>query len=344
MRWRQILLAAAFAIGAGYVFYRSEGATLTVALAVALLVYAGVRVLIATFYRSLYWLHRDGRRSRECRGCGRQISRRAGDLVTKCHHTIHQHPHDHKPPGECGWIAGWPGTRLLTRSVFTRQFVRSISWQRLGVIALAAVLLFTPVSISAGGAVGGSSGTSAAATGGAATPPPTDSPTATATETRVAASDYTAPHDVNESKVERLVVQYLNEERTNRGRSDLQRRDDLSRVATSYAQTLAEYKSVGHEVGGTTPEQRYQRSGVRCRYSGENAAQTAYATTVDASYGDRHFDNEVELARGLVEQWMHSPPHRENMLSGSHIAVGVGVNLSRQGSTWYVYAVQNFCR
>jgi hypothetical protein len=51
MRWRQAILAAALAIGAAYIFYRFGRATL----AVALPVYAGVRVLIGVYFQSLYW-------------------------------------------------------------------------------------------------------------------------------------------------------------------------------------------------------------------------------------------------------------------------------------------------
>jgi uncharacterized protein YkwD len=331
MRWRQILLAAAFAIGAGYVFYRSEGATLTVALAVALLVYAGVRVLIATFYRSLYWLHRDGRRSRECRGCGRQISRRAGDLVTKCHHTIHQHPHDHKPPGECGWIAGWPGTRLLTRSVFTRQFARSVTWQRLGVIALAAVLLFTPVSITAGTGAGGA----AAAAGGTATP--VRSATVTETPTETATPYLENSQAIDETTVEQLIFQGVNDRRDERGMAAYSYNGQAAEAAEEHARHMARNNYFSHtEPNGETQEERY----AFCD-GGENAAKTWVFREVRQEDGTVYYTSADELAAGVVTQWMDSDPHRERGIYGEWwSSAGVGVAITDSGE---VYAVMGFC-
>jgi uncharacterized protein YkwD len=344
MRWGQVALAATVAIAVAALAHVLEEATVTATVAIGLLSYASVRILIGTFYRSIYWLNRDNpHTSRQCRSCGREIHRQKGDLVVRCRHRVGHK--QHKPVHECGWIEGWPITRFFTRSVFARQFRRSISWKRLGVVGLACILLFTPISISVGGMLAGGPGASVAAAG-ESTPTATERTTAakTGSETTATQRPQTAPQDVDLNKVERLTVQYVNEERAERGRSKLDRRADLSRVAGEYAQTMAEYERVGHEVGGTTPEERYRSAAVQCQYSGENAAQTAYQITIDTSYGERYYENEDELARGLVEQWVNSPRHRENMFSGTHRAIGVGVEFKNQGGTWYVYAVQDFCR
>jgi uncharacterized protein YkwD len=150
--------------------------------------------------------------------------------------------------------------------------------------------------------------------------------------------------ELNETRVEQLVVQELNRERTRRDRTRLGTRRDLSAVADSYAQTMAEYGDSGHELGGTTPEQRYQETGVACRYTGENAANTWYRTEIDTFDGGHYYANASELAGGLVTQWMQSPPHRRIMLSDQHTAVGVGISIKWEKDAWAVYAVADFCR
>lgn len=153
-----------------------------------------------------------------------------------------------------------------------------------------------------------------------------------------------AGDELNETHVERLVVHELNQERANRERSRVTRYSQLSDVSDSYARTMAEYGDSGHRLGGTTPEERYLRAGVSCQYSGENAAKTWYQTEMDSADGTRYYGNASELASGLVNQWMQSPPHRRIMLSNEHMAVGVGIAIQWEDDGWAVYAVMDFCR
>ena len=149
--------------------------------------------------------------------------------------------------------------------------------------------------------------------------------------------------ELNETHVEALVVQELNQERTQRGRGRLTTRPDLAAVSDTYAQTMAEYGDSGHGLGGTTPEERYLQTGVSCQYTGENAAKTWYRTEIDGLDRTRYYGNASELADGLVTQWMQSPPHREIILMGRHTAVGVGVSVKYEDEGYAVYAVTDFC-
>lgn len=334
MRWRQALLAAAFALGAATYLVSVRGVGLTVSLAIALLVYAGVRVLLGTYYRSRYWYPRPGRNTRECRRCGRRISRRGGDLVTKCYHRINQHHANPKPEQECGWIPGWPGTRLLTRSVVARQFLRSITWQRLGVIALAGLLLVTPISISAGGAFGGASATSAGA--GPTATPVAASDTATATATATAYPDDS--ERINETSVERKIFEGVNDRRGDRSMAPYSYNERAADAAEDHADHMAQNDYFSHtEPNGETQEERY----AFCD-GGENAAKTWVFQEIDTDWNGvvRH-TSEQELAEGIVSQWMYSDPHRERGIYGEWwSSAGVGVSITETGE---VYAVMGLC-
>ncbi|WP_435067692.1 CAP domain-containing protein [Haloplanus sp. C73] len=342
MRWRQAILAAALALAAAAMLY-ADGASLTVAVATALLVYVGIRALIATYYRTKYWYHRDDtRHSRQCQRCGRRVSRRAGDTVIRCYHRINQHPHVAKPEQQCDWVEGWPVTRLFTRSVFARQFRRSITWKRLGVIVLACVLLFTPISISAGGAL-------SSAGGAAATTNATATPTATATP-----DQNTAGENLNRSEIEHYLRRYINEERTNRGLRKLDRDSDLIEIARYHSRDMARLGYFAHESpGGGTMEDRYEKFGYQCRVStggdrylsgAENIAYTVAFSRVDSpTEGTVLLTTEKEIARHLANNWMNSPPHKENILREPWENVGHGIYITQINGEVRVYATQNFC-
>jgi uncharacterized protein YkwD len=91
---------------------------------------------------------------------------------------------------------------------------------------------------------------------------------------------------------------------------------------------------------------RYQQFGYQCRAptgdgtyltGGENIAQTWYDTPIR---GGVQYTTEAELARGLVNQWMNSSGHRENVLADAWRNEGVGISVTDEGK---VYATQNFC-
>ncbi len=94
---------------------------------------------------------------------------------------------------------------------------------------------------------------------------------------------------------------------------------------------------------------RYERSGYTCRAptgdgsyltGGENIAQTWYDTAVTTDGGTVRHTTERELARGIVNQWMNSQGHRENVLTPAWRNDGIGIYVAEKGK---VYATQNFC-
>jgi Cysteine-rich secretory protein family len=114
----------------------------------------------------------------------------------------------------------------------------------------------------------------------------------------------------------REIFRLLNQERTQGGLPALQWDDRLANAAVDHTRLLAEHKELSHQFNHEPAlRQRYVRYNIRLDRAGENVA----------------YDSTVE---GAHEGFMHSPPHRANILSPDYDAVGVGVIFS--GDRYYV--------
>jgi uncharacterized protein YkwD len=165
----------------------------------------------------------------------------------------------------------------------------------------------------------------------------TDSPRQTATDT----------HDdgLKIIKTERWVWRYTNAERSQRGLNNVSYAPRVARVARDHSENMATHDYIGHtEPNGETGEERYQ--GI-CDYSGdgytfgENAAGAYHERSFVAWGTDEtvYLATEKEVARYLVDGWMRSEGHRENILREGWTELGVGVAVSGDE----VYASQTFC-
>lgn len=143
----------------------------------------------------------------------------------------------------------------------------------------------------------------------------------------------------DEPAVERLIHEEINEERTAKGLDPLQRDADLRHVARNHSADMVRQGYVGHESpDGVTPGDRLSAAG--CAAGGENVAQSWIDEPVNVDGETIVAENETELAVHLVERWMDSPGHRENILRESFAESGVGVVVTDDNR---VYATQNFC-
>lgn len=178
--------------------------------------------------------------------------------------------------------------------------------------------------------------------------------------------------EYNRTEIERLVFEYTNEERTAEGLEELEYTEEFVEVARSHSADMANNGYVGHvdsqgrsfdermefEDRGDkevcmSPEDRrsledLQERGFRIDgefpdpATGENAGATFYETEVRDERNDETVvnENEEDIARILVNEWMVSPAHRENILDESWNSMSVGVYVS-EGKT--VFATQVFC-
>lgn len=146
-----------------------------------------------------------------------------------------------------------------------------------------------------------------------------------------------------------LTHEQINNVRSDEGLSQLDWNDDLHRVATDYATRMADEDFFSHtDPSGNDFGDRYATAGINCRVptgnqeyatGGENILQTYWETDVETDSETAFYDTPAELADAMVQQWMNSPPHRENILREYWQTEGIGVARNEDR----VYAVQNFC-
>lgn len=139
-------------------------------------------------------------------------------------------------------------------------------------------------------------------------------------------------------EVEQLVLEYVNDRRSQRSMSSLDWHERAAKAARAHARDMAENNYFSHtSQDGQTQQERY----AFCS-GGENAAQTwVYRQVQVDDGGTEYYTTTKELAQGIVEQWMGSEPHRERGIYGNRwTAAGVGIAISDDNK---VYAVMGFC-
>lgn len=153
-----------------------------------------------------------------------------------------------------------------------------------------------------------------------------------------------------EEQTEQIVHDLLNEERAQRGLSPLSFDSDLWETANYKSQDMADRDYFAHRAPtGERFQDIYSDHGVSCRIShggsiylgGENLAKTWFDRTVrTGSGGNVYYEDEQELAEGLVRQWMNSDGHRQAILRPYYDNHGIGVVLTNSNQ---VYATSHFC-
>lgn len=114
----------------------------------------------------------------------------------------------------------------------------------------------------------------------------------------------------------RHIAELTNRDRQAHGLDPLQWNDSLAAAAQAHAERMSEEDELSHQYSGEgNVGQRAARAGVHFRAIAENIA-TGFS------------DEQVE------QEWMHSPPHRRNILDSTLNAIGVGV--VERGGTLYV--------
>lgn len=149
---------------------------------------------------------------------------------------------------------------------------------------------------------------------------------------------------VTADAVEYYVHVGVNERRADHGLDPIDWDGTIASVSRAHSADMHERSYFAHETpGGDDPFDRFGAVANYCRAYGENIARTWVDSTVerpDATDEVVRYETAEQLGHGLVEQWMHSPPHREAILSEDWERGGVGVHLAADGE---VHATHNFC-
>ncbi len=121
------------------------------------------------------------------------------------------------------------------------------------------------------------------------------------------------PRELRPPRIRELILCLHNEERAQEGLAGLEYETRLETAAQGHAEDMVERRFFSHDTPeGLRPEDRALNAGYPSKHysSGENLA---WGTGLEAS--------PVEI----VDGWMHSPGHRDNILRGAFTQMGVGV-------------------
>lgn len=151
----------------------------------------------------------------------------------------------------------------------------------------------------------------------------------------------TPEESLEEATVETSILEEINDVRREHDVAALQENETLSVLAREHAADMAEREFVGHDnPDGDGPSDRVDASPMECERVSENIAQTWWDEPIEASDGgSTRLTSNAELAEWLVEEWLDSPQHRENLLASQWSTTGVGVVVEDS----QVFAVQKFC-
>jgi uncharacterized protein YkwD len=132
------------------------------------------------------------------------------------------------------------------------------------------------------------------------------------------------------ASAERALFDAANHERAAQGLAQLRWDNALANAARDHAQLMAERNTLSHQFPGEAALQdRARVAGARFTEIAENVAEGPSADVIHAS-------------------WMHSPPHRANLLDPELTAIGIAVvgSVSRDGAgrggAGMLFAVQDF--
>ena len=153
--------------------------------------------------------------------------------------------------------------------------------------------------------------------------------------------------------VEDYIFEFTNEEREQRGLKKLISFTVIENIARNHSIDMSERNFYDHvNPDGQDPTDRARKSGYLCKKDfgtyytqglAENIAQSytysSYMTLgVKSSYN--WIADEKTLAKQIVDGWMNSKGHRENILNPQYDRIGVGVEINSDET---VYSTQNFC-
>lgn len=143
----------------------------------------------------------------------------------------------------------------------------------------------------------------------------------------------TSEGDVTSDEVEAEIHEQINEIRVDHGLSELEHSDEIAGVARTHSQDMNERDYFSHtNPEGESPADRFgDLYPSECRAVGENLA---YIQTGVGSGGSAE-----EIAEQIVDGWMNSEGHRENILREDWDSEGIGVYMD----DGRVDATQNFC-
>ena len=144
----------------------------------------------------------------------------------------------------------------------------------------------------------------------------------------------------------------MNRVRVERGVGKLPHEDLLRRIARDHSVNMARHDVMDHVLDGRHGTDRALEAGHTCRRYFEDGSYTYGLSENLNMMADDAVMGVRAKARMVIESWLGSPGHRENMLDSSPVSVGIGVAVSDTsiGGEWtadgyferMIFVTQNF--
>lgn len=145
----------------------------------------------------------------------------------------------------------------------------------------------------------------------------------------------------NTTRVEHIVFDRINDIRSDRELSRLEKNPSLIRLAGTHSQNMAEHEYYSHESpSGASFESRVDMHAPVCSSVSENIHRAPLSSNAQVFGSDRVVNTHTAdgLATYFVQGWMNSPEHRDNIIRTS--AIHGAISVSESGGE--VYATMTF--
>jgi uncharacterized protein YkwD len=119
------------------------------------------------------------------------------------------------------------------------------------------------------------------------------------------------------SKQEKEILDLTNRERKNKDLPPLRVNSVLVKVARGHSQNMAKQEKMDHVLDGKNPYERIKSAGYRYYHAGENVASGNVS------------------AKDIMEAWMKSKIHRDNILRKEYTEIGIGIVKDEKGMSYY---------
>ena len=125
----------------------------------------------------------------------------------------------------------------------------------------------------------------------------------------------TAPKKLGEAGVRRATLCLLNRQRAAQGLASLQANRRLAKAALGHSKDMVAHRYFAHESRSGAPFT------ARIARTGWTRSRHRYILGENIGWGT----GDLATPRAMVRAWMHSAPHRANILERRYHVIGVGV-------------------
>jgi uncharacterized protein YkwD len=168
-----------------------------------------------------------------------------------------------------------------------------------------------------------------------------------------AAPTTTHPGELNNQRLERLIAKHVNRERREVGLYAYEYDDDLAEIAQYHSNDMVNESYLGHvSRDGETVNARFRKFDYHCArdmpsspfgMGGELVQRAPYNEQVRIDGDLTRFDTLDDLARGVVEMWMHDSDERDRLTSETWQNHGIGASVGYQNGQLTVWVTHNLC-